>query len=343
MKIASIDKKHNQNFQGCKLNSKKLLKVLKFASDKSALITAGTSVAFSAVLRPAVTMLTPDTPERDKKYAAAKSLASAVAIFTTTTFFSKKINSALDLITKNKNKYLTQKTIDILKDGAKTLDESEKYQTLEQLMRQSPELLSVVPKLFLTSILITPFANLLLKNKNSKAETSKNNPAKTELKNDKQAFKGKGSKKTAEILAKIMNNEKVQDFSGKIKGKRAIEYAMYLKDFVATLVFAGFVKINKTIDQKDKGNLIANTAVSTVLCTAGSIAINKSLEAPLAKLEKQFRMANTGDVLVEKYINGAKVIKNSLILSVLYYGVLPMISTYMGSKISNNKNADKQS
>lgn len=339
MKIASIAKKQNQNFQGCKLNSKKLLKVLEFAADKNALITAGSSVVFSAVLRPAVTMLTPNTPERDKKYAAAKSMASAVAIFATTGFFTKKISSGLDIIAKNKNKYLNKKTLESLKDGAASLSQSKKYQTLDQLLRYSSEVLAIVPKLFLTTVLITPFANLLIKNKENKNTETK--IAKPELKREKQSFKGKGSRKTAEVLAKIMNNEKIQNFAGKIKNKRAIEYAMYLKDALATLVFAGFVKANKTIDQKDKGNLIANTAVSTALCTLGSVGINQALKTPLAKLEKQFRMANVGDILVEKYINGAKVIKNALILSVLYYGILPMISTYIGSRISNN-NDNKQ-
>lgn len=339
MKITSVTKKQNQNFQGCKLNSKKLLKVLEFAADKNALITAGSSVAFSAVLRPAVTMLTPNTPERDKKYAAAKSMASAVAIFAATGFFTKKISAGLDIIAKNKNKYLNDKTIESLKDGAASLNQSKKYQTLDQLLRYSSEVLAIVPKLFLTTVLITPFANLLIKNKEDKnAETKVTKP---ELKSEKQSFKGKGGKKTAEVLAKIMNNEKIQNFAGKIKNKRAIECAMYLKDALATLVFAGFVKANKTIDQKDKGNLIANTAVSTVLCTIGSIGINHALKTPLAKLEKQFRMTNDGDILVEKYISGAKVVKNALILSVLYYGILPMISTYIGSRISNN-NGNKQ-
>ena len=45
----------------------------------------------------------------------------------------------MEKLAKNKEKYLTPKTIENLKDGAKTLDKSDKYGTLEQLIKLSPE------------------------------------------------------------------------------------------------------------------------------------------------------------------------------------------------------------
>ena len=337
MKIASINKEHKQSFQGSFLNSKKLLKVLKFASDKGALVTSGTTVVFSAVLRPSVTMLTPNTPERDKKYSAAKSIASAAAVFLTTGLLSGKVNKGLEKITKNTDKYLTNKTIENLKDGAKNLKLSKKYETLEQIIRLSPEVLTVVPKLFLTSALISPIADFIIKKRDSKSEKEGN------LKqNTKQSFQGNSGKKTAEIISKIMNNKKIQDFAGEIKNKKFIEGAIYIKDIIATGVFSGFVKINKTIDQKDKTNLIANTVVSTAVSILGAIAIDALFKKPIENLKKQFEIANKGDINMGKYLNGAKIIKSSIILGTIYYGIIPIIATYAGSRISNNRNVNKQ-
>ena len=338
MKIASINKKNRQNFKGNFLNSKKLLKVLKFASDKGALVTSGATVAFSAVLRPAITMLTPDTPERDKKYSAAKSIASAAAVFLTTGLLSGRVNKGLERISKYTDKYLSKKSMENLKDGAKKLELSAKYRALEQTIKLSPEMLTVVPKLFLTSALITPVADYIIKKDKNSA------PVKTE-ENKTQSFKGlKGNsgKKAAKIIAKIMNNEKVQDFVGKIKNKKFIENSIYIKDVIATGVFSGFVKINKTIDQKDKANLIANTVVSTALSIAGAMSFDKVFEKPLAKLSEQFKMANKNDANLEKYLNGARILKSALILGTIYYGIIPIISTYAGSKISNKQYANKQ-
>ncbi|MBQ3102642.1 hypothetical protein IJC60_06545 [bacterium] len=334
MKIASINKENKQSFKGNFLNSKKLLKVLKFASDKGALVTSGATVAFSAVLRPAVTMLTPDTPDRDKKYAAAKSIASASAVFLTTGLLSGNVNKGLSVISKNTNKYLSPKTIENLKDGAKTLKLSKKYEALEQLIKLSPEALTVIPKLFLTSLLITPIANFFIRDNKDENESTRQI--------NKQGFQGNNGKKTAKILANIINNEKIQNFAGKIKDKKFIEGAIYIKDIIATGVFSGFVKINKTIDQKDKTNLIANTVVSTTLSILGAMSFDKIFEKPLANLSEQFKIANKSDANLEKYLNGARILKSALILGTIYYGIIPMISTYAGSKISNNKYANKQ-
>ncbi len=332
MKIQKLDQKQNIGFQGSFLNSKKLLKVLKFASDKGALVTSGATVAFSAILRPAVTMLTPDTPERDKKYAAAKSIASAISVFAITGFLSGKVNKGLGLITKNRKKYLTPKTIKNLKDGAQSLERSKKYGALEQIIRLSPEVLSVIPKLFLTSVLITPIANIFTEKDGDKTKSQKENLGEI----NKQNFKGKAGRKTAKIISNIMNNEKIQEFVGKIKDKKFIESAIYVKDIIATGIFAGFVKINKTIDQKDKSNLIANTAISTALSILGAIGIDKIFEKPFSKLSNRFRIANKNDVNLEKYLNGARILKSALILGTIYYGIIPIISTYLGSRISNN-------
>lgn len=335
MKIASIKNQENKSFKGSFLNSKKLLKVLKFASDKSALVTSGATIVFSAGVKPAVTMLTPNTPERDKKYAAAKSIASAISVFAITSFFSRKVNKGLEKITKNRGAYLSNKTLKSLKNGAETLDKSGKYRALEQIIKLSPEVLSVIPKLFLTSLLINPIAEFFTRNDKQEEKINARS-------NNKQNFKGNAGRKTAKIIANIMNNEKVQKFAEKIKDKKFIEYAIYAKDIFATGVFAGFIKINKTIDQKDKTNLIANTAVSTACSILGAMALDKIFEKPLAKLSNQFKIANKNDANLEKYLNGARILKSAIVLGTIYYGIIPIIATYTGSKIANNKNHEKK-
>ena len=94
-------------------------------------------------------------------------------------------------------------------------------------------------------------------------------------------------------------------------------------------------------DQKDKSNLIANTAVSTAASILGAIAIDTIFKKPMENLKKRFEIANKGDINMRKYLNGAKIIKSSIVLGIIYYGIIPMIATYAGSKISNNKNVNK--
>ena len=61
--------------------SKALTKSLKFASENSAVFTAGASLAMNLTVRPIATLLTPKTDKEDKKLSFAKSLSSGICGF----------------------------------------------------------------------------------------------------------------------------------------------------------------------------------------------------------------------------------------------------------------------
>ena len=90
----------------------KILKAgLKFANNNSAAFLAGTSLALSTVVRPIVTMFTPNTKKEDRKISTAKSIASSALDFGFMFALSIPIAKGISKIDLNPEKYLNQKTI----------------------------------------------------------------------------------------------------------------------------------------------------------------------------------------------------------------------------------------
>ena len=100
--------------------NKTILKGLEYASEHSALLTSGTTVLMSLLVRPLMILKTPDTPKREKEYACAKSISSALAGFGLTSLIFKPISDAVDNISKNPQKFLNERTIKRLNCGLET-------------------------------------------------------------------------------------------------------------------------------------------------------------------------------------------------------------------------------
>ncbi|MBO6257675.1 hypothetical protein J6N69_06530 [bacterium] len=87
-------------------NSKLLKKGLEFAADNGALFVATTSLALSTVARPVAIMATPKADKENKKYAAAKSLASSAVGYIMMLCASLPLANSIKKINENPQKYL---------------------------------------------------------------------------------------------------------------------------------------------------------------------------------------------------------------------------------------------
>lgn len=330
----NINKLNNSkiSFGGSLYSNQTLLKGLKYASENAALVAAGTTLLFSTVVRPAMVLLTPDVPKEDKQYACSKFIASGVLGSILTFAIFSPLSKAVDSITDSPRKYLKAKTIKTLKQSAKNLDESGAYNFLKQIVKLSPELLAIIPKAFITAVLIVPVSQLLFKkNKEEKKKVIQN---KVQDYSAEISFKGGAvPNNLSKNIATLMENKKVQEMALKYKDSNFIQHILNFKDIVATFCFAAVTSWNSKLKEENKKALIYNTFISTGLTIGGGYIVNKLLDKPMEKFTENFVKANQNDPHLYKYLNGIKVVKPIVILSSLYYIFIPMLSTLWADKL----------
>lgn len=325
-------------FKGSFYNNKTLLNGLKYASENAALVATGTTLFFSTIVRPVAILLTPDADKKDKHYACAKSILSGVLGAALTAAIFTPLSKAVNSITEAPEEYLKQATIKNLKQSAKTIDESYSYNFIRQILKLSPEVLSIVPKAILTTALIVPLATLLFRNKdNNKQKKIKHTP--TVQKAYVPSFQGGGAVNLTKKIAKIFDSETMQRIANKYKDSNFIQHSLNLKDILATVCFAAATLLNPKIKKENKSALIYNTSISTGLTIGGGYAVNKLLDKPFKKFTEKFIAANKDDKNLYKYLNGVKIVKPIAILSLIYYVFIPMVSTFWADKIVKKTSA----
>lgn len=335
-----VNQQNSQNisFKGSFYNSKFLLKGLKVASEKGALVAAGTTLACSSLIRPAAIMLTPESSKEDKQYACAKSIESGLFNATLTAAIFTPISKVLDNISKKPNDYLKSFTIKKLQQSSKTLDEAPAYNFIRQIAKMSPELCAVLPKALITAALIVPVTKFIFDRKSKKTQETK--PIVPKPKVFVPSFKGVNSIVSKKIVG-IMENPDVQDVALKYKDSNFIQHLLNLKDVYATACFSAITALNPKMKKENKNTLIYNSAISTALTIGGSYVADRALEKPVKKFTENFVKANKNDPNLYKYLNGIKVLKPIVILSSLYYVGIPMLSTFWAGKFAKNNEKNK--
>lgn len=335
MKINNQNK-HNMSFKGSFYNNKNLLKCLEFAAEKGAIVAAGTTLACSTVIRPVAILLTPHSSKEDKQYACAKSVASGFLNAVLTGFIFIPVSRVIDNISKKPDEYLKYSTINNLQQSAKTLDEASSYNFIKQIAKMSPELFAVLPKALITAALIVPITKFIF---NRKSKENKHVEQK-QISSSTPSFKGLNSKLSKRIVG-IMENKRIQKAAVKYKDTNFIQHALNLKDIYATACFSAITAFNPKMKKENKSKLIYNTAISTALTIVGGYFVDKIIQKPVKRFTDNFIKANKDNPNLYKYLNGIKILKPIVILSSLYYVVIPMLSTFWAEKIAKNNNKNK--
>ena len=303
-------------------NSKLLKKGLEFAADNGALFVATTSLALSTVARPVAIMATPKADKENKKYAAAKSLASSAVGYIMMLCASLPLANSIKKINENPQKYLKAETINSLKGSEKVLSKSKKYKFATQLFKLGLGFVIAVPKSIMTCALIPPFmSNVFGKNKsNNKSQTNNSTPTFTGL---------------TKVVGRAIDKKFIGKMSERFADTNFPQHIISMTDALATSAFIVQTSKSKKIDEDRKKALMYNAGISTGLCITGGYVINNLTKKSTDKFIKNFREANKNSPKLEKYIEGIKIAKPALILGGLYYIAIPLLSTFLADKFDN--------
>ena len=322
---------NNPTFKGI-LNNKLLLKSLEKISEHGTSFSAGVSLAMALSVRPLAILATPDVEKENKQYACANSIASGLIKFGIVEAVALPIENAVKKIDKNPQRYLKTSTIENLKNTASGLTEAKSYKFATQLIKLGTGLVTAIPKSMLTLSLIPILMDKLYHLKVNKKRSD-------ELTTDKNlTFTGNITKKIPKSLAKILNNTKFQNFVKKYesKDKDIAKHITAATDILLTSSFAYQTNKSSKIKENRKKALIYNNVISTAITLGLGYAIDKAIKNKTEKFIEKFSAINKGNPKLGKYIEGIHIVRPALIFAGIYYGILPIFSTFIAEKIDKH-------
>lgn len=322
MKVNSTNKR-NIIFNGF-WDSKALKKTLQFAARNGTLFAGTASLVCATTVRPIAILSTPNTDEQNKKVACAKSLTSTGIGYLLMLAFSLPLSRAIRNIDKNPKKYLKQETINSLKGDSNSLKESKAYSLATQLFKLGLGFILAAPKAILTA-----FGTPLLLNQ---LDTKTNS---LETKSEGLTFKGKNPLENG--ISKILNKNKFIEFAKKYKDTNFPMHIIAATDTLTTATFIHQTAKNKKLNENDKRPLMYNAGISTLLSIISSYTIDKLTEKPAQKFIEKFKKINKNDPKLAEYVEGIKIAKPILIMGIVYYTIIPIISTFISDKIDKIK------
>ncbi|MBQ8475760.1 hypothetical protein IJ531_01720 [bacterium] len=306
-----IEKINNLNFY----NNKTLTKGLKLVSEHSALFTSGASLAFASVVRPVSTLLAPKTDKEDKKLSCIKSISSAITGFLFMALVSTPFSRAVKNIDNNPKEFLTPETISNLTKNAPDIGGSKSYKLITQLFKLGLAFLLAYPKALINNAIIPKISE--------KAKDKNKQP---------RSFTGK----LENIISGVINNQKVQNFANSAQNTKYTTHLIALGDIFSTLAFTTITSKNKKLDNHQKKVLNLNAIISTALCLIMGYGADKALDKPMEKFIKNLGSANKNSPDLAKYIEGSNIVKTSLIFGIIYYCLIPVVSTFISSKLAKS-------
>lgn len=340
MRVNKYD--NSLNFKGV-MNNKFLLKGLESVANHPATFVSATSLAMALAVRPIAIAITPSVKKENKQYAAANSIASGLIKFGIVEAVALPIEKAINNIDKNPDKFLKKETIDVLKEKGKTLADSKNYGILTQLIKLSSNLFMSTPKSILTVALIPVIMNGLFAKKKDKININDNRFSQLHTKSDSNIFSNmtpsfKGvSTNTTKLVSKIIDNKNVQIFVIKhnFNPENVARNMSVITDVVLTASSAIRTMKSNKIKEERKRPLIYNNIISTGLSVLGGCYLDKLAQKGSKNFIAKFTEANKNDPKLAKYIQGLNVVRPTLIFAIVYYGILPMFSSFFAEKLDN--------
>ncbi len=305
-----------QNITNSILKNKSVLKTLDKISEHGTSFAAGTSLILSLSLRPFSINSTPNVEKENKQYAIANSICSGLIKFGIVESIALPIEHAVKRIDKNPQKYLKQKTIKELPPKA--------YKLITQTIKLGTGFLTAIPKSMLTISLIPVVMDKLF----FKKERSQNNATKN------INFTGALNEHLSQKIAQIIDNKRVKKLATKYqhKDKDIAKHITAGTDVLLTSAFAYNTTKSKNIKENRKKALIYNNIISTTITLAGGYTIDHAIKKKSGKFIDHFKKLNATDPKLPKYIEGLNILRPALIFAAIYYGILPMFSTYIAEK-----------
>lgn len=336
-KVMSIQRlgQNSVNLSTRVLKNKFLLKGLENISKHPTSFSAGVSLFMSLGIRPVAIFATPDTEKENKQYAASNSICSGLIKFGMVEAVALPVEYGIQKIDGNPEKFLKPSTIKKLGGiGSKS------YKLITQMIKLSTGFLTAVPKSILTIALIPVIMSKLFPNHSKEA------PAQNMLAQDKSEhnapapqkgvnFMGGVSEKISKGLGKIIDNKTLQNFALKNqdKDKDIAKHMTAATDILLTGSSVYRVNKSKDIKENRKRALNYNNIISTAVTLFGGYGIDRLVKSRTGKFIDKFKSLNASDPKLSKYVEGMNILRPALIFAAIYYGILPIFSTFMAEKI----------
>jgi len=330
MKINSLN--NELNFKSS-LNNKFLLKSLEKISDHPASFCAGASFICATTIKPLFILLTPKTDKENKKTFSIEAFSSAFIKLLTTSAVTIPIEKIVNKISKNPQEFLKKETLEKLKNA-------KDFNFLTQIIKQGANIITAIPKSMLTVALIPILNSILFKEK----KENKDNILKDKIKKENNpnfiAFNGNINKKTTDFISSLINNKTLQNFA--TKNSKNDKNLAKATSVATDIVLAGSsvlsINSSKKIDKKNKKPLMINKIVSTGISIITGCIADSLIQNNTKNFIEKFITANKNNPKLPKYIEGINILRPTIVFALIYYGLIPMISTYTSDKLSKVEN-----
>lgn len=317
------------------LTNKKVLNTLAKVSEHGTSFSAGTALAMSTIVRPLAISTTPDVEKENKQYAMANSIGSGLIKFGLVEAIALPIEYAVKRIDQNPEKYLNQETIKKLSEPAQKLSEARPYKLITQIIKLSTGFFTAIPKSMLTIALIPILMDKIFSKKEKpRTATTPNIDIHKKIKNRNVNFTGI-SENLSKTIGKIIDNKPIQNFAKRFQNKDN-DIAKHITagtDLLLTGSFAYQTNKSKKIEENRKKVLIYNNWIATGITIAGGYLIDNIVKKSSSGFIEKFKQLNYKDPRLGKYIEGLNILRPTIIFAAIYYGFLPIFSTYMSERV----------
>ncbi|MBQ8848604.1 MAG: hypothetical protein IJ003_06635 [Candidatus Gastranaerophilales bacterium] len=315
------------------MNNKFLLKSLEKISDHPASFCAGASFICATTIKPLSILLTPKTDKENKKTFSIEAFSSAFIKLLTTSAVTIPIEKIVNKISKNPQEFLKKETLEKLKNA-------KDFNFLTQIIKQGANIITAIPKSMLTVALIPILNSILFKEKKENKDNILKETIKKENNPNFIAFNGNINKKTTDFISSLINNKTLQNFA--TKNSKNDKNLAKATSVATDIVLAGSsvlsINSSKKIDKKNKKPLMINKIVSTGISIITGCIADSLIQNNTKNFIEKFITANKNNPKLPKYIEGINILRPTIVFALIYYGLIPMISTYTSDKLSKVEN-----
>ena len=333
------------------LTNKAVLKGLEKISEHGTSFAAGASLIMSLGVRTFSIYNTPNVEKENKFYAMANSITSGIVKFGIVEAIALPIENAVSRIDKNSSKYLKETT---LKNFS---PETRSYKFITQIIKLSTGLLTAIPKSILTIALIPVVMNKVFRYnpmddlkkaaewfpyKIEKSKFFKEEKRHSDVK--EPVFTGGIGDKLSKGISRIINNKKVQSLAQKyeMEDEDIYKHITALTDVLLTSASVWQTNKSESIKDNCKRVLNYNNIINTAITIMAGYWIDGTVKNHSNGILEKFKQVNINNPKLPKYIEGINILRPTIIFAAIYYGLLPMFSTYTSEKLDKFINKKHQ-
>lgn len=327
MKISLDNNTNSPSYKGI-LNNKTFLNGLETISEHSASFTAATSCVMASGVRPLAIYAIPNVKKENKEYAIANSISSGVAKFAMFEIVAFPIENAIKKTERNPKKFLKPQTYKNFLNNTDTLDKSRNFKFITQLIKQSIGFFTAIPKSIITAAFIPILMDKIFSfNIQQQHKEKQSQPFSS-------SFKGGMTDNIANGIGKILDLKFIQNIAKKFSSKDAdITRNMSVStDILLTSSFTHQTLKSEKIDENCKKPLILNNVYGTIASILFGCTIDSAVKKNTKHFIDKFKKANNNNPKIHKYIEGINIVRPTLIFAFIYYGIIPMFTTYLADK-----------